>query len=112
MKPEARVTLCRRWLSGEIFHQIEQYLSTGRYDQPTEHDRYQIMRRYYAMLVERGEKEASSELLASICAALHLPMSQMLSDVSDRAAESEAVSALLTLPMPQRPDTLVSASAA
>jgi len=64
------------------------------------------------MEVERGEKEASSELLASICAALHLPMSQMLSDVSDRAAESEAVSALVTLPMPQRPESLVSASAA
>ena len=63
----------------------------------------------YLSEVERGEKEASSELLASICAALHLPMSQMLSDVSDRAAESEAVSALVTLPMPQRPESLVSA---
>jgi len=57
----------------------------------------------YLSEVERGEKEASSELLASICAALHLPMSQMLSDVSDRAAESEAISALATLPISQRP---------
>jgi len=40
-----------------IFRQIEQYVATGAYDQPSEHDRYQIMRRYYAMLVERGEKD-------------------------------------------------------
>jgi transcriptional regulator with XRE-family HTH domain len=66
----------------------------------------------YLSEVERGEKEASSELLASICAALNLPMSQMLSDVSDRAAESEAVSALVTLPIGRRSDTLVRASAA
>jgi transcriptional regulator with XRE-family HTH domain len=66
----------------------------------------------YLSEVERGEKEASSELLASICAALHLPMSQMLSDVSDRAAQSEAVSALVTLPISQRSDTMVRASAA
>jgi transcriptional regulator with XRE-family HTH domain len=66
----------------------------------------------YLSEVERGEKEASSELLASICAALHLPMSTMLSNVSDRVAESEAVSALVTLPMGQRPDALLRASAA
>ena len=32
----------------------------------------------YLSEVERGQKEASSELLASICAALDIPMSQML----------------------------------
>ena len=40
-----------------IFRQIAQYLETGAYDQPGEHDRYDIMRRYYAMLMERKEKD-------------------------------------------------------
>jgi transcriptional regulator with XRE-family HTH domain len=66
----------------------------------------------YLSEVERGEKEASSELLASICAALNLPMSRMLSDVSERVAESEAVSPLVTLTIGPRSDTLVRASAA
>jgi len=65
----------------------------------------------YLSEVERGEKEASSELLASICGALDLPMSQMLSHVSDRVAESEAVGAPVSLPVAQRP-ALVRASAA
>ncbi|WP_226345299.1 helix-turn-helix domain-containing protein [Agilicoccus flavus] len=43
----------------------------------------------YLSEVERGEKEASSELLASICAALDLPMSTMLRDVSDRLESVE-----------------------
>ena len=45
-----------------IFHQIEQYLATGRYDQPTQHDRYQIMRRYYAMLMEQREKDTVGKM--------------------------------------------------
>jgi len=65
----------------------------------------------YLSEVERGEKEASSELLASICGALDLPMSQMLSHVSDRVAESEAVGAPVSLPVAQSP-ALVRASAA
>jgi tRNA-dihydrouridine synthase B len=40
-----------------IFRQIEQYLATGRYDQPTHQDRYEIMRTYYAMLMDRGEDD-------------------------------------------------------
>jgi len=40
-----------------IFHQIRQYLETGAYDHPTEEDRYRIMRRYYAMLIDRGERD-------------------------------------------------------
>src|SRR5665213_1120351 len=32
-----------------IFRQIEQYLATGRYDQPTHEDRYEMMRTYYRM---------------------------------------------------------------
>ena len=41
----------------------------------------------YLSEVERGEKEASSRLLASICGALELPLSQVLIDVSSRMAE-------------------------
>ena len=45
-----------------IFRQIQQYLSTGRYDQPTQEDRYQIMRRYYAMLMEQREKDTVGKM--------------------------------------------------
>jgi tRNA-dihydrouridine synthase B len=45
-----------------IFRQIGQYLATGAYEQPSEHDRYQIMRRYYAMLVERGERDTVGKM--------------------------------------------------
>jgi tRNA-dihydrouridine synthase len=45
-----------------IFRQIEQYVTTGAYDQPSEHDRYQMMRRYYAMLVDRGEKDTVGKM--------------------------------------------------
>ncbi|USQ78875.1 helix-turn-helix domain-containing protein [Ornithinimicrobium faecis] len=44
----------------------------------------------YLSEVERGEKEASSELLASICKALDLPLSRMLTDVAGRVSLSEA----------------------
>ena len=47
----------------------------------------------YLSEVERGEKEASSELLASICGALHLPLSEVLGQVSERVAETEALTA-------------------
>lgn len=46
----------------------------------------------YLSEIERGEKEASSELLASICHALQLPLSEMLVDVSGRVAHEEAKS--------------------
>ena len=45
----------------------------------------------YLSEVERGQKEASSELLASICGALNVPMSLMLREVSDRIALQEGV---------------------
>jgi nifR3 family TIM-barrel protein len=43
-----------------IFRQIEQYLAAGRYDEPAESDRYQMIRSYYAMLLEwsAGQHEA------------------------------------------------------
>jgi transcriptional regulator with XRE-family HTH domain len=64
----------------------------------------------YLSEVERGEKEASSELLASICGALGLPLSEMLSSVSERVAESEALTAPVALPLPAA--QVVAASAA
>lgn len=50
----------------------------------------------YISEIERGQKEASSELLASLCAALDLPLSQVLRDVSDAAALEEALLAAPT----------------
>jgi transcriptional regulator with XRE-family HTH domain len=43
----------------------------------------------YLSEVERGQKEASSELLASICGALGAPLSQVLREVSDNFALAE-----------------------
>ena len=45
-----------------IFRQIGQYLATGRYDQPTQQDRYEMMRTYYAMLLDRGEDDAIGKM--------------------------------------------------
>ena len=45
----------------------------------------------YLSEVERGQKEASSELLASICAALEVPMSEVIREVSDELAVLEAI---------------------
>lgn len=44
----------------------------------------------YISEVERGQKEASSELLASLCAALDASLSDVLRDVSDAVALDEA----------------------
>lgn len=65
----------------------------------------------YLSEVERGEKEASSELLASICGALELPLSQVLIDVSSRMAESEGLATPVALPVSPG-EAVVSASAA
>ena len=40
-----------------IFRQIEQYVATGAYDSPSEHDRYRMIRDYYAMLIEHGDSD-------------------------------------------------------
>lgn len=53
----------------------------------------------YLSEVERGEKEASSELISSICAALDVPLSTVLGDVSTRVAASERLSAPVPLPV-------------
>lgn len=44
----------------------------------------------YLSEVERGRKEASSELLAAICDALDVPLSDVLSDVSETLASESA----------------------
>lgn len=45
-----------------IFRQIEQYLKTGRYDHPTERQRYEIMRTYYQMLSDREEPDSAGKM--------------------------------------------------
>jgi transcriptional regulator with XRE-family HTH domain len=52
----------------------------------------------YLSEVERGQKEASSELLAAICDALDLPMSLVLREVSDRIAVAEGLTVPDTIP--------------
>ena len=41
----------------------------------------------YISEIERGQKEASSELLASICSALDVPLSEILSESGTSSAE-------------------------
>ena len=43
----------------------------------------------YLSEVERGQKEASSELLAAICSALEVSLSDVLASVSFQVAEAE-----------------------
>jgi tRNA-dihydrouridine synthase B len=40
-----------------IFRQIQQYLATGTYDEPTHQDRYRMMRGYYDMLIARADHD-------------------------------------------------------
>lgn len=60
----------------------------------------------YLSEIERGQKEASSECLASIGAALDVPLSVLLSEVSDEVAreefarESAVVAGVTSLPAP------------
>src|SRR5580700_5368864 len=46
----------------------------------------------YLSEVERGQKEASSELLAAICDALGMRMSDLMREVSDHLAVAELAS--------------------
>jgi tRNA-dihydrouridine synthase B len=45
-----------------IFRQIAQYLATGVYDEPTHADRHQMMRTYYAMLIEQDERDTVGKM--------------------------------------------------
>jgi nifR3 family TIM-barrel protein len=40
-----------------IFRQIAQYLESGAYDQPTDQDRHEMMRTYFSMLIENGDRD-------------------------------------------------------
>jgi XRE family transcriptional regulator, stress-response regulator len=56
----------------------------------------------YLSEVERGQKEASSELLAAICTALGVPLSRVLREVSDGFALAELQN-VPVLGVPQEP---------
>jgi transcriptional regulator with XRE-family HTH domain len=52
----------------------------------------------YLSEVERGQKEASSELLASICEALDVKLSEVLSEVSESMRRSERAAEVARMP--------------
>jgi len=45
-----------------IFRQIAQYLETGSYREPSHQDRFQMMRMYYEMLLDRAESDAVGKM--------------------------------------------------
>ena len=59
----------------------------------------------YLSEVERGQKEASSELLSAICDALDVPMSEVMREVSDdlSLAELSRSASIETTAAPRRP---------
>ena len=59
----------------------------------------------YISEIERGQKEASSELLSSLCHALDMPLSDVLRNVSDAVALEEAAVAATPIPVVTRTDT-------
>ena len=69
----------------------------------------------YISEIERGQKEASSELLASLCTALEVPLSDVLREVSDAVAVEEAAVAAAATPMivgaPRRTGDVVASAA-
>ena len=56
----------------------------------------------YLSEIERGQKEASSELLAAICDALGARLSEVLGEVSDTLALAEGMEGMLTR-VPEEP---------
>lgn len=59
----------------------------------------------YLSEVERGRKEASSELISAICGALDVPLSRVLSEAGDELALEESrveVSTVAASPEPTR----------
>jgi len=59
----------------------------------------------YISEIERGQKEASSELLSSLCHALDMPLSDVLRNVSDAVALEEAAVAATPIPVVTRTDS-------
>lgn len=69
----------------------------------------------YLSEVERGQKEASSELLSSICRALNVPLSHVLRLVADRIDWAEGripPSMMRTMRISETPDELIEAEIA
>ena len=64
----------------------------------------------YLSEVERGQKEASSELLAAICSALDVPLSVMLNLVSEKMAAHEQLHQRVAA-LPTIHDTVAQAAA-
>src|ERR1700675_5064651 len=64
----------------------------------------------YLSEVERGQKEASSELLSAICGALNTPLSQVFREVSDNFALAELQNEPV-LSIPREPGLRVPANA-
>ncbi len=56
----------------------------------------------YLSEIERGQKEASSELLAAICDALGARLSELLSEVSDTLSLAEGMDGVL-VPVEEKP---------
>jgi transcriptional regulator with XRE-family HTH domain len=64
----------------------------------------------YLSEIERGTKEASSELLVAICGALGLTLSELLADLTERVARAEVLAAPVRLPVRDREAARVSAA--
>lgn len=90
---EAKAVVLRQEI-GDVLRSIRQ--DEGRTLRDVSHDARVSLG--YLSEVERGQKEASSELLASICAALSVPLSAMLSQVAERVAAAEGLQVPDTVP--------------
>jgi transcriptional regulator with XRE-family HTH domain len=93
-KPKERKLVVLRHEIGDVLRDVRQ--RQGRTLREVSHSARVSLG--YLSEVERGQKEASSELLSSICSALEVPLSSMLREVSDRLAEAEGVSIPDTIP--------------
>ncbi|GAA2178113.1 hypothetical protein GCM10009784_31340 [Arthrobacter parietis] len=93
-KPKERKMVVLRHEIGDVLRDVRQ--RQGRTLREVSHSARVSLG--YLSEVERGQKEASSELLSSICSALDVPLSMMLREVSDRLAEAEGVAVPDTVP--------------
>ena len=59
----------------------------------------------YLSEIERGQKEASSELLAAICDALGARLSELLSEVSNTLALAENMEGVVLVPIEDQAST-------
>ena len=90
---EAKGVVLRQEI-GDVLRNIRQ--SEGRTLRDVSHDARVSLG--YLSEVERGQKEASSELLASICTALNVPLAAMLFQVAERIASAEGFQVPDTVP--------------